>query len=236
MITIDYKPLFDYVDLLNNGTPFSFSRYWDGEIECMVGRMGLGYNCDKCHYTEGLKKALLKTIENNYDYFHAVNQPKNNQNTKGLQAQFEQLLLSMESKIKWYDFMVFQYAVETGNFFPMIDALRKKKVLFLGGGHLAKIRELLPDAEFIETPSTDAFDKLSEIESQVKKRMVNDLVVILCLGMASNVFIDDMFPAYGKIITMIDMGSAWDALLGLKSRRWIRKIEPQIMRKNYGQS
>ena len=236
MIAIDYKPLCDYVDMLNKGISFSFSRYWDGEIECMVGRNGLGYNCDKCHYTDALQKALLKTIENNYDYYHAVNQPKNNENTKGLQAQFERLLESLNSKVKWYDFMVFQYAVETGKFYPMLEALKNKMVLFLGGGHLAKIRELLPNVEFLETPATDAFDRLDEIESQVKKRIVNGLVVILCLGMASNVFIDDMFPAYGKLITMIDMGSAWDALLGLKTRRWIRKIEPQIMRKNYVKS
>ena len=236
MIAIEYKPLSDYVDMLNNGTPFSFSRYWDGEIECMVGRKGLGYNCDKCHYTDALQAALLKTIENNYDYYHAINQPKSNENTKGLQAQFEHLLETMNSKIKWYDFMVFQYAVETGKFYPMLEALRKKPVLFLGGGHLAKVRELLPRAEFIETPATDAFEKLDEIKAQVKIRVDSQPVVILCLGMASNVFIDEMFPVYGRLITMIDMGSAWDALLGLKTRRWIRKIDPQIMRKNYGKS
>jgi hypothetical protein len=51
--------------------------------------------------------------------------------------------------------------------------------------------------------------------------------------MASNVFIDDLYPVYGKQLTIIDMGSAWDALLGHTNRKWMRKIDPYTMRRNH---
>ena len=234
MIAIDYKPLSHYVDMLNNGIPFSFARYWDGEIECMIDKKGLGYNCDRCHYTAELRAALLKTITNNYDYYHALNQPKSNMATKSMQDQFEKLLESMQSKVKWFDFMVFQYAVETGNFAPILRALKGRKVLFIGGKHLWSAMSLLPNAEFYEAPQTDAFNSLNDIESFcTRKSDISNLVIILCVGMAANVFIVDLYPKYGKSFTMIDMGSVWDAMLGLKKRRWIRNIAPDKMRKNY---
>jgi hypothetical protein len=235
MIPIDFKPLSEYVTMLNNGTPFSFGRYWDGEIECMINKKGLGYNCDGCHYTDELREALLKTIKNNYEYYHALNQPKNNIWTKNMQEDFENLLLSMGSKVKWYDFMVFQRAIETGTFLPVVRALKNRNVIFLGGKHFYNIKTILPNVKHIETPPIDAFVELDNIEKACKFSIDNEKkeVIILCLGMAANVFIDDMFPQYGKKITMLDMGSVWDAMLGHTNRQWIRNINQNVMRRNF---
>jgi hypothetical protein len=227
MPAIAYKPLGDFLRMLKAKEAFSFSRYWDGELACVVGRDGM--NCDGCHYTPELKEALRKTLSNNLPYYHALYFPEHHNGTVNLRAQFEQYLKSTDCRINWYDAMIWQRAVEEGTFHDVTTVLSGRNVVFAGGPHLASVQTSSPHWwKFYELPAVDAHLKHELILSELLNliRSIENPVLVLCAGMESNCLIDDLFPSVGKQCTMLDMGSVWDYKLNLKTRQWIRRILP----------
>jgi hypothetical protein len=233
MIDIVPKPLSDYLKMLSTGQHFSFTRYWDGEMASIVGRTGK--NIDSCDYSRELCVALRATIALNKKYYHGLFNPSWSNNTKNLRRQFEEYLLAVNSRVMWYDAMVFQRAFERGGFFPVIKALRARECVLVGGVHLRPVIDILNLKLFIEAPKTDAFIEIKRIEDDVRDAALNIThpVVIFSAGMASNCIIDDL---HGEInATMVDMGSVWDATLSLRTRKWMRSIPEEVVRRNvYG--
>jgi hypothetical protein len=233
-LNIIYKTLEEYIVLIDAGTPFSFSRYWDGEISCILGRQNI--NCDGCKYLPELREGLIKSITNQRDYFHAVNWPTHNKNTRTMQTQFYTFLQALAPTMPIYDFMVFQFALEQGRLAPLIHALRKRNTVLVSGFHLAPIDHYIPYKKFIEIYRVDAIKQKEKIKEDIRQAnaCIQNPFFIVCAGMASNVIIDELFPEIGKQCSMVDMGSVWDIFVGIKSRIWLRKISDETMRKNRG--
>ncbi|MDD5348242.1 MAG: hypothetical protein PHT59_06495 [Candidatus Omnitrophica bacterium] len=232
MINIHKKSLYFWTDMLVKKTRFSLSRYWDGELAAIIGRAGK--NCDSCTYFPELGEALRKTIEQPKPYFHCLYFPLNHEGTRNLRRQFIDYLFKIKSQVDWYDAMVFQEAFEHGQFHEMIAALDTRNVIFVGGPHLRPVEKLLKVQKFIEMPARDAFLERTRIFLDIAMAVeeFDDPVVVFCAGMASNVLIDEL---HGIAATMIDMGSVWDACLGLNTRIWMRKVSEQIAKRNiYG--
>lgn len=233
MIRIQPTQLSELLQKLDRGESFSFSRYWDGEMACIVGRTGK--NVDSCDYTPELRTALISTLVNNKPYYHAIFFPTWHRGTVHLRRQFEEGLLVSKCKVIWHDATMFQKAFELGSFYPVIKSLKKRNCVLIGGEHLRPVTDLLGLKAFVETPRKNAYEKHVEIEQRICELAtgLEQPVFIFCTGMASNCMIDDL---YGTIdATMIDMGSVWDAALKLRTRIWMRSIPDNVVRRNlYG--
>jgi len=233
MIHIHPLQLNEIVKKLEVKEAFSFTRYWDGEMACIVGRSGK--NVDSCDYTDALREALRKTLKEVKPYYHAVFFPTWHRCTTNLRRQFEEYLAGINSPVKWFDAMVFQRAFESGSFSPIMKALKQRNCVFVGGKHLLLLKNLISIKEFIEIPQKNAFEDSARIKAVIRSICpgLDSPVVIFSAGMASNCVVDDL---YGEVsATMIDMGSVWDAVLRLNTRIWMRKIQEHIIRRNiYG--
>ena len=231
------KPAGDYLRMLKDKESFSFSRYWDGEISAIVRQMTfdgkIGINCDGCKYLPELRDGLVKSILNNKPYFHAICWPEYHIGTINLRKQFEEWLNAMDSKVEWYDFLVWQRMVEAGNFRVVTRILDERECFFIAGNHLLPSVRLIHNSKFYEIPKVDAITSRVDIENFIIQtcKSVDKPVFILCAGMASNVIIDELYDVIPNA-TMIDMGSVWDALCGLKTRKWIRMIPEDVLKRN----
>ena len=233
MINVARKSISEYISFLKRGVAFSLTRYWDGEMHAIVGRTGK--NVDSCEYTSELGDALRKTITNNKDYYHCLYYPMDHRCTRMLRRSFLEYLIEAHSKVLWYDAMVFQNSFTQGNFYLMVQALKDRNTIMVGGEHLRPLVDKFNVMKyFIDIPARNAFEQRNGIEERVKTiaGQYHDPVFVFCAGMASNVFIDDLF---GIEATMIDMGSVWDACLQLSTRQWMRKVPEHVVRRNlYG--
>jgi hypothetical protein len=235
-INITFKPIEDYTQMIADKISFSFTRYWDGEIAAILGRSGM--NCDGCHYTPGLSEALRKTIENNRGYYHALYFPNDHTGTVNLRNGFIKYLRDVKSNVPWFDAQIWQRSFELGGFTQqVIKALTGKTIMFVGGDHLKSITDRISIKEFYEIPKIDAFNSIGFIKTDIQMfaEKYPRSIIILCAGMTSNCIIDDLFPVIGDRVTILDMGSVWDAYIGVESRRWIRRVSISNKRKSRGE-
>lgn len=236
MIRVLSTQLSEYLGKLDREEPFSFTRYWDGEMACMVGRTGR--NVDSCDYTDALRLALIATIVNNKPYYHAVYFPMWHRGTVNLRRCFAELLIKLGSRVEWHDAMVFQRAFELGAFYAVIKALRKRNCVLVGGSHLRPVTDLLGLKGFIEAPRQNAFEQAGRIKDEIRDAALNvkNPVFLFSAGMATNCVVDDLYGEAGMAkATMVDMGSVWDATLSLRTRIWMRSIPAPTVRRNiYG--
>jgi hypothetical protein len=234
VINIIRKGLSEYLAYIQQGVRFSLTRYWDGEMHAIVGRGGK--NVDSCAYSPELGEALRQTLQKPKDYYHCLYYPMDHRSTKDLRRQFLEYLIGINSRVPWYDAMVFQSSFCQGSFYPVVQALKNRSSVLVAGEHLRPLADKYKIfTRFIEAPRVDAFAKREEVKAAVRSAVadIKDPVVVFCLGMASNVIIDDL---HGEVeATIIDMGSVLDALLKLSTRQWMRSLPDIIVRRNlYG--
>lgn len=197
------KDLQFYVDKLKNGEKFSLARYGDGELYCMWGRQG--GNSNGCRYSPELREALLDSMKHKDDptFIYGLQ--------RVLPRDEERVMLEYPDHT-WYDTEIFSEAVANGELYPLIEQLRKMKVVVIGNTSIKDAVELIFEPiEFIEVPPSNAFDHPISF-----KKHEGDIVYLYSCGMAANAFIAD---AHGKIDGwLIDVGHIWDPFAGLMSR------------------
>jgi hypothetical protein len=229
VIKINQKSLKEFLQMINENKKFSFTRYWDGELSCIMGRAGK--NCDGCTYLPELQTGLIKTLTEPKNYYHALNMPENHKGTTNLRKSFEEFLIKINCNIEWYDFMLFQRATISGTFFPVVSLFKQKKITIIGGKHLEALTRLFPESKFIETYRIDAILQKEKIKQEILQDY-NNTIFIVCVGMASNVIINELYNSIGNECWMLDMGSVWDILLGMPSRSWHRNLDKNIIKRN----
>ncbi len=209
------KSLDFYVNLLNQGIPFSFSRFGDGEWNAMLGKKGK--NCDGHEYFPQMGTQLRETVIHAQDYFYAIQNMAIRNDGKAIASFCKEYAVS----ISWHNADVFHYANRAGQFFPMVETLRKMDVVLVGPAHLKPLNKHCLEYEtFIEIPSQNCYLKLDQMKKAVfdygaKK---SGKVFAISASMAANVMIHDLYPNIGKENWLIDFGSVWDIYVGVKSR------------------
>jgi len=197
---------------------FSFVKYGDGEILCMIGAKGK--NCDDHPYSKKLGKLLEESFVNLFRFHNDVylaDWTDNLTNTRdsyisinGLNPKFAEYecFLTLEENIKNNKLL---------NFYKLLKRSKRKKI-FIGPKKLAKVQEMLNVDKFIDVPIVDAFSEYDRIKSQLFDYGVNDdNVYILCCSMMSCVICSDLKEMNSKI-TLLDVGSGFDPIFSQKTR------------------
>ena len=113
-----------------------------------------------------------------------------------------------------------------GNLFPLIKELRKKHILYVGPEHCKRLDEgFFKYHAFVQPPPKNAILKREKIVSTVLRMIANKNIEVIgwSSGLASKVFIDDVYAEYGDTVTQIDFGSLFDGYFGIPSRTYIRR-------------
>lgn len=192
-------------------TPFAFSRWGDGEW--LNIRKSPGKNCDGNFYYHDLGDELKKIVEVRQDYY------------LGAQDYKRFKLLSDVEKFPnqdWIDADVFHKASMENQLDSFIDVLQVANVVYIGN---ETHRNLNFINKFIEIPYANVWkhkDRLLEL--LISSMDKNNKVYLFSAGMATNVFIHEMWDA-NKKNTLIDVGSVFDPYVGRRTRSYHHKLK-----------
>lgn len=200
-----------FIELIEKGEPFSFSRWGDGEWNAVFGKPG--QNCDGHQYFPDMGKRLSDILKSSPKYI------------LGLQGLAIRLMpgpineYTEKYNLKWTNSDVFHHANQNGQIERFWECIRTKHVLIVGPAHLSNIK--LFDFQLYQIPSRNCWLAHDKILNDLKNIIKEDTLVLFCASMMANVLIDELD---GKGI-LIDFGSVLDPHAGVKSRSYHRKME-----------
>ena len=200
------------------GENFTFVKYGDGEIICMIG--GTGRNCDDHPYSEKLGKLLEKSfvkLLRNYDDVYLAEWVDNLVKTRESYVNVN----SLNPKFADYEcFLTLEENMHDDKLLKFYEILKnsKRKKVFVGPKKLKDVEGMLNIDKFIEVPLIDAFSKYDDVLKELINYGVDDdNIYILCCSMMSCLICSDL-KDLNKKITLLDIGSGFDPIFSEKTR------------------
>jgi len=210
-----------YVQMLAEGKPFGFSRFSDGEWLALLGHIGQK-NSNGCTFTLEVQDALFQVLENYHPYEHTVTRIAREKLGAEIGAFIEEYGIATE----WTLGNVFEDAMKEGRLWPLINQLRSKRVMYVGPAYLKQIHEkFFRLVGYVEIPPQDAIKERDKIVANIIDMMAETDAEVIGFsgGHHAKVFIDEVWRLVTDQVTLIDFGSVWDGMLGVKSRKYIRQ-------------
>lgn len=202
------------VDLLKSQKPFKFSRFGDGEWNCIFNKAG--QNCDGHKYFPELGASLRRVILSEPEYLVGI-QPLSMSYERT--DQIKDFCKGL--KINWVNADVLHNASIDGKLDQFVNALKGRYIVLVGPVHLANF---FVNGVHIIIPNQNCWLEYENIRQQIEFHIegVNNAVVLLAASMMAEVLLDD-FSDYHH--TFIDIGSVFDPYCGVKSRRYHHKLK-----------
>lgn len=207
----------DILKNLKNQTPFSLSRYGDGEWNAIFGKSGV--NCDAHHYFPEMGKALKDAIMSEPEYICGI-QPLTMSHYRDQVVE-----LAGELDIDWVNSDVLHDANITEHLKRFFEALKDQPVVLIAPERLAKVP--FEYTHHIQIPLNNCWEAHGEIEDTLYDMLSDNSyrILLFCASMATNVMIHNLYQDFGKQVTMIDAGSIFDPHAGFKTRSYHHKME-----------
>lgn len=202
------------IDNLKSHRPFKFSRYGDGEWNCIFNKQGV--NCDGHKYFPDLGQSLRRVILSEPKYIVGM-QPLSMSYERS--EQIKQLCTGL--KINWVNADVLHNASIDRVLDKFIFSLDGRYIILVGPPHLYNF---FNHCVHIAIPTVNCWLEYENVRQQIEFHIegVNDAVVLLAASMMSNVIVDD-FAGYPH--TFIDVGSVFDPYCNVRSRRYHHKLK-----------
>lgn len=212
-------------------TPMAFSRWGDGEWQCM-----LSYgtqNCDEHPYYESLSDRLKTILSAQPDYYLGL-QGKAWQDMHQDIMEFEELYAFDHNK--WCDADIFHDASIRGEFLPFMRCLNEKykhAYIMVGPQYLGEFslpeeeHSIWGSARHVVIPRRCCWLSYEHTKGEIIT-LIQDageavLPILYCASMMSKVLIDDIWNMFPNTI-QLDLGSVLDPYCGVSSRRYHNKI------------
>jgi hypothetical protein len=218
------KPLSYYVDLLNNNIDFSIARYFDGEWNIITGRRELPHRTGGGHlYFPKLKKDLYDSVVSSHLHEHYYYGTWYRITSGDYTSQF---CIKHNLKIKWYDGYIFHSSLMEGKIFPFIEALRKRKVIFIGPDSLRCTEKLFPIEHYVSIIERDCYMQKEDMIERTVNVAFPGAVVLVHASLAGKVVVYELYKVLQNDCTIIDTGSIWNIFCeNSRMRGWWRKLK-----------
>jgi len=199
----------DLINKVKEGTPFDFSRYGDGEFECMFNKRNRPMNSDLHRYYPDLAEALIRVLMDSPNYYLGLQSLAYRQKTDIIND------LTEKYGLRWFKSNFIHNRNQKFGLQDYFDVLKTRKVVIVGPPHLRKIDQYFPYDSFIETPLQNAWLAKDKIAEQIDK-VIDDAVISYSCGMMKCVLINQ-FHGRG---TQLDNGSIFDPHCGVNTRSY----------------
>jgi hypothetical protein len=215
-----------FLDLIEERTPFSFSRWNDGQWNMILGKTE-GSTGDGHKYSKVIGDDLRAVLLDRPKYMLGLQGLSCASLRTGMADRFGKLVKNWIhdngiENLTWFDADIFALASVENKLDPIIQALSGREVVVVGPKHMKK----LPFAShFVPIPKTDTYYEKRRIIEQIEG-ILGDLepsVIALSAGWTANLIIAEMHPTFGDKHTFIDFGSVWDPYVGVFSRMYMKK-------------
>ena len=206
---------FTYDDLVNNirnKINFSFSRFGDGEWNCIFNKKGS--NCDGHTYFTDLGLSLKSVVESS---------PKYNVGLQNLGYTLWKDEIDKIPNIKFSDSDILHKASIKGLLPSLFESLNNRDIILVGPKYLSNLDRIKVKHHII-IPKHNCWVERMSVESSIRSMVKDNDVIIYSASMMSNVIIDSLYNDYTNTITQIDCGSVFDPYVGLITRRYHENI------------
>lgn len=208
----------DFTILLESASPFSFSRWNDGQWRMVLGKVDGGTG-DGHKYAKVIGDDLRAVLLGRPDYMLGLQGLSIRGSLgKGVKAWLQETGLE---NLQWVDADVFHHASLDNTIGPLVQQLSDREVVVVGPEHM---RHLSFTSHFVQIPQTGAYYERRRIIDQVAALLDEDpIVVSVSAGWTANLLISELYPRFGDKHTFIDFGSVWDPYAGVYSRGYMKK-------------
>jgi len=203
---------------------FTFSRWGDGEWRSVLGAHREGAaNCDRHTFYPEMGQELRKVLQAQPGYLLGMQNFAMRLYGKRILQFLEQHQLQ---RLDWIDADVFHYGAIKGQLDTIIQAVARRKLLVAGPPHLKRLKQTkLPYWKFVEVPPRNNFLSLDDTYRRIvaaAEEQTEPLLISLSAGMPAEILCDRLFDRFGTKHTIIDFGSLWDPLVGVRSRSYMK--------------
>ncbi|CAL1518184.1 hypothetical protein [Chitinophaga sp. MM2321] len=210
------------ISKLQNRENFAFSRWGDGEFNCVLQTRPGKSNCDGNLYYPELGEALKEIINSTQPYY------------LGMQPLAKRLFPAVANEwllngSNWINADILHNASQEEGLDRLFDAVKGRMVLFIGPAYLHHICNM--NDVIIDTGTANCWTNRDKILLDIGTILGgghSDWIVFISAGMAANYFVDLLYNCYRELHTFIDAGSVFDPYCGVNSRKYHSHIIERI--------
>ncbi len=208
----------DAIEHLQTRTPFAFTRWGDGEWNAVLQRRPGKSNCDGHQFFPDMGRELGEIIRRPPDYMIGM-QPL----ARRIMGKKIDHFLGRE--LPWVGADIFHKAAQR-NDWAFLKAFREQRHALVGPEHL---RRVFPGSRFFAIPDKDCWLATDDVLSWVRKKLTEKTCVGFCASMAANVWIDRLWQEQPGKHLLVDFGSVFDPLAGVRSRSYMQPVTLAVM-------
>ncbi len=211
--------LLDIVELLKKDQPVIFTKFGDGEYNCMRGISG--HNCDGDNYNPWMGKMLKESLLN-------LSKKPNTYigiwHTQEVITYYEGLARSVGVTIPWVAYHLIyndDHFFENDYLYRFVSQIiqsKKKKILICNKKN-ERLKNFFNADVFIPVPEKNWSYSYSEFKKVLFDHVEEDAIILIAAGMCSKILIADVTDSFK--VSCFDIGSGFDLLASKqKSRPW----------------
>jgi len=211
------------LEMVEKAVPFAFTRWGDGEWDCILSASSYKKNCDGHRYFKDLSDALLCSVARTDEHLF-----------KGMQSKamdmygavIEDVLRVLKIQGPWYNADVFHDMSAEGVMGLLFHWLDNRNVVWVGNTRDAEaVSSYFPKWHRIECVSEDAWLQRYSILSRCIMSASRKTTILFCAGFVSKVVISDLLPFVESLgLTLLDMGSVFDPYWGRCTRKYHKNV------------
>jgi len=213
-----------YLNQMREGQPFTFVRFGNGEWNCIFSKATRTGSGSQALTSPALRQGLEAAVRfSDKRYFRGI-QSVDYLRHLGLWS----LISEYEPEVKWHVGDMWHHASARGKLYPLVKWLRTQRVGLIGPAFL---NSLLPWAWHVKVKPKDCFQDYYKIRSAILSQSVAD-VYAFSAGPTAKVLIRELYEVIGHRAFILDFGSLWDPYCGKVSRKYHKKITPDLVKLN----
>ncbi|MFM6994703.1 MAG: hypothetical protein ACKOWO_06275, partial [Sediminibacterium sp.] len=198
--TIKYPPEY-YLSMIKYDTPFSFSRFGDGEVLCMFNSHLMSANCDGSEFSPVLIEPMKQIFINKHNYYHCLLDCTFEPVFKDSVDKFKKFIDETCPDMPFYDGEVWQQMSFSGRITELVETISSHDPVFVGGSHLSNIGKMKGFSNKpiqIVIPDVNAFYSINTIIEQIIDLYTSGSKMFLfSAGYSTKIIIDQLFPYLG---------------------------------------
>jgi hypothetical protein len=222
MINVIQLPAEHYLNAIEKNEPFSFSRFGDGEVLCML-RPEFYKNRPQYKdwiFTCGIE--LKQIFKNKYDYYHCFLDCTFWNRGPHPGDDFEIFLNETCPDFPFYDGEIWQNLSFSGEITKITRTISPYNPVFIGGKHLANMKYVTGmdhNIELIAIDDNNGYLERDQVKDAILKK-VEEGHRLFCFSASvlTKALADELYPVIGDSCFLIDFGSVFDPYCGILSR------------------
>ncbi len=212
----------DFLARLQAKKAFTFSRWGDGEWRSVLGSTH-GVNCDGHHYFPEMGNELRAVLVGKPSYLLGMQPMAQRMYGSKIESFLKQNHLE---ELRWVNSDVIHRGAIRGKMTELLAAVNAWPLIVVGPDHLKRAHADLRYRAFVGVPPRNCYLAVARIIADVLNAadaLPSPGLISVSASMPAEIIIDHLHRRLNGRHTLIDFGSVWDPLAGVRSRSYMKR-------------